>query len=137
KFDERQEADLATAITKLEAARASSKDDLVKQDLDILIRAAQRRLTTSALSRRLLIPYFDVGEQIFDSFQDMLDARVDKKRYPNALVRLKRYAGTESGYEPLTKLARERILERMNDGSLTWPWVVEVQQDLDNAPRYV
>jgi hypothetical protein len=25
----------------------------------------------------------------------------------------------------------------MNDGSLTWPWVVEVQQDLDNAPRYV
>jgi len=137
KFDERQEADLAAAITKLEAARASSKDDLVKQDLDILIRAAQRRLTTSALNRRLMIPYFDVGEQIFDSFQDMLDARVDKKRYPNALVRLKRYAGTEGGYEPLTRLARARIEERMNDGSLTWPWVVEVQQDLDNAPRYV
>ena len=137
KFDERQEADLAAAITKLEAARASSKDDLVKQDLDILIRAAQRRLTTSALNRRLMIPYFDVGEQIFDSFQDMLDARVDKKRYPNALVRLKRYAGTEGGYEPLTRLARARIEERMNDGSLTWPWIVEVQQDLDNAPRYV
>jgi hypothetical protein len=109
KFDERQEADLAAAITKLEAARASSKDDLVKQDLDILIRAAQRRLTTSALNRRLMIPYFDVGEQIFDSFQDMLDARVDKKRYPNALVRLKRYAGTEGG---CLLGSRERILER-------------------------
>ena len=84
-----------------------------------------------------MIPYFDVGEQIFDSFQDMLDARVDKKRYPAALVRLKRYAGTERGYEPITKLARARIEERMNDGSLTWPWVVEVQQDLDNAPRYI
>ncbi len=137
KFDERQEADLAAAIAKLEAARASAKDELVKQDVDILIRAAQRRATTSALSRRLMIPYFDVGEQIFGSFQDLLDARVDKKRYPAALVRLKRYAGTESGYQPLTKLARARIEERMNDGSLTWPWVVEVEQDLGNAPRYV
>jgi uncharacterized protein (DUF885 family) len=109
----------------------------VKQDLDILIRAAQRQSTTSALNRRLMIPYFDVGKQIFSSFQDMLDARVDKKRQPAALVRLKRYAGTESGYEPLPKLARARIEERMNDGSLTWPWVVEVQQNLDNAPHYV
>jgi len=137
KFDERQEADLAGAITKLEAVRASAKDDLVKQDLDILIAAAQRRVTTSALNRRLMIPYFDVGEQIFGSFQDMLDARVDKKRHPAALVRLKRYAGTERGYEPLTKLARARVEERMNDGSLTWPWAVEVEQDLGNAPRYV
>ena len=84
-----------------------------------------------------MIPYFDVGKQIFGSFQDMLDARVDKKRQPAALVRLKRYAGTERGYEPITKLARARIEERMNDSSLTWPWVVEVQQDLDNAPRYI
>ena len=97
-FDERREADLAAAITQFEAARAGVKDDRAKQDLDILIKAAQRRATTSALNRRLMIPYFDVGEQIFDSFQDMLDARVDKKRYPAALVRLKRYAGTERGY---------------------------------------
>jgi uncharacterized protein (DUF885 family) len=67
----------------------------------------------------------------------MLDARVDRKRQPAALVRLKRYAGTERGYEPLTKLSRARIEERMSDSSLTWPWAVEVQQHLDNAPRYV
>jgi len=137
KFDERQEADLAAAIAQLEAARAGVKDERVKQDLEILIKAAQRQAATSALNRRLMIPYFDVGKQIFGSFQDMLDARVDKKRHPSALVRLKRYAGTERGYEPITKLARARIEERMNDGSLTWPWVVEVQQDLDNAPRYM
>ena len=113
------------------------KDDRASQDLDILIKAAHRQATTSALNRRLMIPYFDVGKQIFGSFQDMLDARVDKKRQPAALVRLKRYAGTENGYEPITKLARARIEERMNDSSLTWPWVVEVQQNLDNAPRYI
>ena len=137
KFDERLEADLATAITQLESARAQVTDDRASQDLDILIKAAHRQATTSALNRRLMIPYFDVGKQIFGSFQDMLDARVDKKRQPAALVRLKRYAGRERGYEPITKLARARIEERMNDSSLTWPWVVEVQQNLDNAPRYI
>ena len=137
KYDERLEADLATAITQLESARAGVTDDRAKQDLDVLIKAAQRQATTSALNRRLMLPYFDVGKQIFSSFQDMLDARVDRKRQPAALVRLKRYAGTERGYEPLTRLARARIEERMNDSSLTWPWVVEVQQNLDNAPRYV
>jgi uncharacterized protein (DUF885 family) len=137
KYDERQEADLASAITQLEGARAQVVDERAKQDLDILIKAAKRRVTTSALNRRLMIPYFDVGEQVFNSLHGILDTRVDKKRYPAALVRLKRYAGTERGYEPVTKLARERILERMNDGSLTWPWVVEVQQDLDNAPHYI
>ena len=137
KFDERQEADLAAAITQLETVRAQVKDDRASQDLDILIKAAQRQAATSALNRRLMIPYFDLGKQIYGSFQDMLDARVDKKRQPAALVRLKRYAGTERGYEPITKLARARIEERMNDSSLTWPWVVEVQQNLDNAPQYI
>ena len=137
KYDERQEADLAAAITRLQSARAGVKDDRAKQDVDILIKAAQRRIATSELNRRLMIPYFDVGKQFFGSFQNLLDPRVDKKRYPAALVRLKRYAGTEKGYEPLTKLARERILEHVNDDALTWPWTVEVQQDLDNAPQYV
>jgi len=137
KYDERQEADLAAAVTQLEAARAGVTDDRAKQDLDILIQAAQRQATTSALNRRLMIPYFDIGKYIYGSFQDMLDARVDKKRYPNALVRLKRYAGTEKGYEPLPKLARARLEERMNDSALTWPWVVEVEQNLKDQASYI
>jgi uncharacterized protein (DUF885 family) len=135
-YDERSEADLAAAITKLEAARAGVKDERARQDVDILIKAAQRRVATSALNRRLMIPYFDVGEQFFGSFHNLLDPRIDRKRYPAALARLKRYAGTQRGYEPMTKLARARFEERMNDSSLTWPWVVEIQQDLDNAPHY-
>jgi uncharacterized protein (DUF885 family) len=137
KFDERQEADLAAAITQLEAARGSVTDERGKQDLEILIKAAQRQRDTSALNRRLMVPYFDIGRTVFGSFQNMLDARVAKKRHGAALVRLKRYAGTERGYEPITKLARARIEERMADSSLTWPWATEVQQHLDDNPKYI
>ena len=137
KYDERQEADFTAAIARLETARSTVADDRAKQDVQILIDAAQRQRNTSALNRRLMIPYFDVGEQVFSSFQDLLDPRIEKKRQAAALVRLRRYAGTERGYEPITKLARARIEERMSDSTLTWPWEVEVKQDLDNAQRYV
>ncbi len=136
-YDERQESDLTEVIAKLQAARAGVTDERVRQDLDILIKAAEGQRTTSQLNRRLMIPYFDVGKLVFSSFQDQLDSRVAKNRQSAALVRLKRYAGTEKGYEPITKLARKTIEERLSNTSLTWPWAVEVQQNLDDAPQYI
>ena len=136
-YAERQEVDLATVITKLEAARASVTDERGKQDLQILIKAAAGERDTSILNRRLMIPYFDVGKTVFGSFRSILDSRVAKPRQQAALVRLKRYAGTERGYEPVTKLARARIEERMGDATLTWPWDVQIKQHLDNTSHYI
>lgn len=136
-FQERMEADFAAVATQLEAARGNVSDPRTKQDLEILIDSAKRTRTSSELSRRLMIPALDVGRTVFTSFHDLLDVRVSKKRQGAALVRLRRYAGTERGYEPITALARARIEERMNDSALTWPWVVEVQQQLDNGKQYV
>ena len=134
---ERAEAELAAVAAKLDAARATVTDDRVKQDLQILVQSARLTQHTSELNRRLMIPYFDLGRALFSGFQDLLDARVEKKRQAAALVRLKRYAGNERGYEPIAILMRARIEERMGDTSLTWPWVVEVQQNLDNSKRYI
>ena len=137
RYVERQEADLAAVATKLEAARPSVTDPRGKQDLEILIQSAHDQVTTSALNRRLMIPYIDVGKTVFQSMQLILDARVSKQRQQAALVRLKRYAGTEKGYEPITKLAEARIQERISDASLTWPWEDEVKENLDNGKTYI
>jgi uncharacterized protein (DUF885 family) len=135
RYAERQEADLAGVVTKLEAARPSVSDPRGQQDLDILIRSANNQIATSALNRRLMVPYIDVGKTVFRSMQLILDARVSKKRQQAALVRLKRYAGTEKGYEPVTKLAEARTEEA--DSSLTWPWENEVKDSLDNSKTYI
>jgi hypothetical protein len=137
RYPERQEADLAAVVSKLEAARPTVTDPRGRQDLDILIKSAKDQVTTSALNRRLMIPYIDVGKTVFQSLQLILDQRVSKKRQQAALVRLKRYAGTEKGYEPVTKLAEARIEERMADSSLTWPWENEVKDGLDNGKTYI
>ena len=133
----RQAADLDVAIGKFESAQASVTDGRGRQDLQILIKAARGERDTLLLNDRLMVPYFDVGKSVFGSFQDILDERVAKPRQRAALVRLKRYAGTERGYEPITKLARARIEERMADTTLTWPWEVQVKQHLDNTTHYI
>jgi len=137
RYMERQEADLAAVAAKLEAARPSVTDPRGRQDLDILIKSARDQATTSELNRRLMIPYIDVGKTVFQSLQLILDQRVSKKRQQAALVRLKRYAGAEKGYEPITKVAEARIQERMSDNSLTWPWENEVKDGLDNGKTYI
>jgi uncharacterized protein (DUF885 family) len=62
---------------------------------------------------------------------------VPKERYPAALVRLRKYTGREPGYEPITRLAQARTTERFATAGLTGPWTVEVEQALQNQPRFV
>lgn len=134
---ERQEADLRAAKAKLETVRAGTTDPLVRQDLDILIQAAANQGETLRLNRELMLPFFDLGQAVFQGFQDLLDARIDKNRQKAALVRLRRYVGNEKGYEPVTVLARARFEERARDAALTGPWIVEAQQFLDNQARFL
>jgi uncharacterized protein (DUF885 family) len=137
RYSERQQADMQAATAKLEAARAVESDPRVRQDLDILVQAAQDQQRTLQLNRELMLPFFDLGQFVFQGFQDLLDERVDKQRHKAVLVRLRRYVGAEKGYEPVTQLARARFEERLGDASLTGPWTVEAQQFLDNHARYL
>lgn len=136
-YSERLQADLQAAQTKLESLRATVSDPQVRQDVDILIKAAADQRRTQELNDRLLLPFQDVGQLVFQSFQDLLDERVDKARQQNAVVRLRRYAGAEKGFEPVTSLARARYEERAGNSALVGPWVVEAQQYLNNMPRYL
>jgi hypothetical protein len=136
-YDTRLEGDLAKVASDLESRIAATSDPRVRQDLQILLAAARDQGNTSQLNRRLMLPYFDLGQLLFRSFDSLLDPRVAKARYPAALTRLRRYTGTEPGSTPITELARARIEERFATPGLTGPWTVEVQQALDNQERYL
>jgi uncharacterized protein (DUF885 family) len=136
-YSQRQQADLREAESRLEALRATASDPLVRQDLDILIQAARDQRRTLELNERLLLPFPDIGQLVFQGFQDLLDPRVDKQRQKAAVVRLRRYVGAEKGYEPLTSLVRTEFEKRAADPKLIGPWVVEAEQYLDNVPRYL
>ncbi len=134
---ERQEADLAEVAKKLEAARAAATDKYVKQDLDILIAAANNQRITSELNRKYMLPFFDVPQAIYLGFQALLDPRVSKQRQQAGVQRLHRYVGAEQGYEPILMLARKRYEDKQQNAALIGPWIVEAQQYLDNQNRYL
>ncbi len=134
---ERQIADLQAGVKQLDGLRAQAKDPRVLQDLDILITSAGDQIRTAELNRKLMLPFFDVPQAVYQGFQRLLDPRVKKERYPAALVRLRRYAGHEKGYEPITALARARYEEAAADPKLIGPWVVEANQYLDNQKVYL
>lgn len=136
-FAERAESDFDAAAKQLESARAGVSDPRVRQDLDILIGAAQDNRESSQISRKYMLPFFDLPQTIFSGFQDLIDERVPKERWKAATVRLRRYVGRENGYEPITMLARARYDEAAKNTQLLGPWVVEAQQYLDNQQRYM
>ena len=124
-------------LKRLAALRQAERDVRVALDLEILIDAVERMRRTRALEHRLLIPYFDLPEQIFQGMHSLLDARNPEARQRNALVRLRRYAGLEPGAAPLTELAQARLRERLKTPGLAWPYEGEVRQHLGNCERYI
>lgn len=136
-FAERAEADFEAAANKLQGIRTTTTDSRVQQDLDILIDAARDQRTTSQLTRKYMLPFFDLPQAIFGGFQNLIDERVPKERWKAATVRLRRYVGRENGSEPITKLARDRYEEAAKNPALLGPWVVEAQQYLNNQNRYM
>lgn len=134
---ERQEADLAAAQDKLAGLRKTATDIRVRQDLDILIESAQESRHTLELNRELMVPYLDLGQALFMGYQKLLHEGIPRERQAKAVERLRRYVGRETGFEPISVLARQRQEEALRDPKLVAPWIVQVRQSLDNQPRYL
>jgi hypothetical protein len=134
---ERQLADTEKRLQALRRERAAEKDVKVRQDLDILIDSREKRIAGMKLERQYLLNYVNVGELVYGGLRALLDARNKPARQKLALVRLKRYAGTESGYTPIATLVRARTEERLANKGLIGPYVGEVEEGLNNNATYM
>lgn len=134
RFDEYL-ADYTSAIETLRGRMKDTLDPRVRQDLEILVDAAGRRLASRSLERKYFLPYTDVASLVFSVTRGMLDPRTPAEVRPFLLQRLNRYTGLEKGYRPITELARERALERLAaDPELLGPYRGDLEQDLANLP---
>ena len=137
KSDERRTQELRRALKTLRARLDGETDPLVRQDLEILIDAAEQNIHDFELNEKYYIPYRDVMQTIFGGIQALLDDQVAPARRPAALTRLRRYTGLEAGYTPLTVLAERRTREKLNEPGLRGPATVRVNKDLANTKFFV
>lgn len=134
--EQRERAALETARAELQKKLDTEKDANVKQDLAILIKSADRRIKTSKLDEKYLLPYRDVGELVFQGEFLLLQDQIAPERRAKALVRLKCYVGLATGCTPVTKLAEARFQDKLTDKQLIGPFKDEVEQHLANTARY-
>src|SRR6185436_9015750 len=86
-------AEIETAIKQLQARLAKESDPPVRQDLQILIHAANEFIEGTRLSEKYDIPYFNLSQTFFNGTRALLDDRVAAERRPAILARLSKYTG--------------------------------------------
>ncbi len=134
--NERFRAAMAKAKAELQGKLQLERDKNVRQDLEILIAAAQDSIDGSALNERLVLPWFDAPQTVFSGINGLLSDQTPPERRAQALARLQAYVGQAPGSQPLTQLARARYEERLSDPNLLQPTKLEVEQALANVETY-
>jgi hypothetical protein len=134
---ERYRAALEAAAKDLEAKLPATRDPKVREDIQILIDYAHRKIEAGKLEDALLLPFYQPARIAFGGIFALLDPRVPKARQAAALVRLRRYAGLEPGSAAITDLAKARTAEKFGDKKLLGPFRPEVEQAMADSKRLV
>ena len=133
----RMKAASVASLAELRRRRKTERDPLVAQDLDIMIEDNRRGIRESDLTDKLQLPYYFVPRMVFGGLRALLDDQVAPERRKAALVRLKRYAGMETGYRPLAAVAEERVRAGLANPKLLGPFRSEVEQNLSQTGFFV
>ncbi|WP_019670158.1 DUF885 domain-containing protein [Eudoraea adriatica] len=137
-FNERAVLDLNRVKEYLKTSLAETENELVRQDLLILIESTENNIEEINLEDTNLLPYYNATSMIYNGIRGLLEDRIPQERRLDALVRLKRYAGNEKGYTPLTILAREEMEREWNKNSdRIAPYRDEVERDLKTSIEYI
>jgi len=133
----RERADLRKIREELASRLAKENDRQVKQDLEILIGAADRSIRSSEAYEKTFIPYTDAGRAIFQGVKVLLDDQMAAERRPAALVRMKKYSGLTAGFTPFVEQAEARWREKAKTAGMLGPSKEEVEKSLENTSTYV
>ena len=136
--DEKAERkELEAVLAKLKAAQASEKDKNVLQDIAILKKAFDLQFREQDYGLAHNVPFINAGQSVFGGLRGLLDDQVAAERRPDAVVRLRKYAGVEAGYTPLTEILKQRTMEQIAKTGMVYPSKTEVETELGRNQNYV
>ncbi len=132
-----QRQELEAVLGTLKTARAQVADKNVQEDLDILQRALKLQFRLDDFAQEHLVTAFNPSESVFEGIKVLLDDQVPADRRPAALVRLRKYAGLESGFSPYSELVKQRTTEQLAKPGVFFPPKTLLENQLDRNPSYL
>jgi uncharacterized protein (DUF885 family) len=124
-------------VTELNVRLAKATDPHVKQDIQILINAAQDAKRDNELQTKYLINYTNVPQLVFVGARSLLDPQVPAERQQAVVKRLAAYAGMLPGRPAITEQAKALFEADLKRPGLMGPYKGQVDQDLQDAQQYI
>ncbi|HEY2647812.1 MAG TPA: DUF885 domain-containing protein [Puia sp.] len=116
-----QRKDLENAVIILNEAKQKESNIKIKQDLEILISNTKLNFRQQDFELNREVPFFNPSSTVFDGIKTLLDEQTPVERRNAALIRLRKYAGLQSGYSPLTTILKERTVQQMKKADMILP----------------
>src|SRR5271170_5747176 len=134
--DDAQIADTKAVLRKLRTAAGEEKNKYVVEDLKILIQSTELGLKQYDFSEAHEVPFLNASAYVFGGLQGLLDDQTAPERRKAALVRLRKYAGMEPGYKPITEILKQRTEEQMTKPGMIYPAKAQVETGLERNGMY-
>jgi uncharacterized protein (DUF885 family) len=136
--DEDQERQETSAVVeKLKGAAGGQQPTEVKQDLNIMVRRVELDFKQEDFARAHEVPFLNASQIVFQGVQFLLDEQTPTERRPAAVERIRKYAGMDPGYKPITEILRQRAEEQMAKPGVIYPWRNEIETELARDSHYV
>ncbi|CAN5582528.1 DUF885 domain-containing protein [soil metagenome] len=108
-----QRKETGYAVTEFKATKQKETNPAIKQDLDILINQAELGFRSEDFTLNKKVSFLNAASDVFGGVQILLDDQTPAERRYAAVIRLQKYAGLQTGYEPLAAIYKDRTIKQM------------------------
>ena len=108
-------------LVKFDAALKTEKDVPVLQDLKILMDHLKLRFREQDFELKSKVTYYNGASIIYSGLEALLDEQTAEARRAATITRIRKYAGLEKGYRPITSILQERVAQQIAKKDMVYP----------------
>src|ERR1700761_6561747 len=116
-----QRKEREAALTSFQKAKKAETNPFIIQDLEILINQLNQSFKNEDFNDSREVSYLNPTSTVFSGLQTLLDDQTPAERRTSAVIRLKKYAGLEQGYQPISDIYKERTLQQIAKQNMIYP----------------
>ena len=135
--EDRERKETEAVVARLKIALTQEKQEEVAQDLAIIIRSVELGFREQDYERAHDVPFLNASSRVYSGVRSLLDDQTPAERRPAAVARIRKYAGLESGYQPITEILKQRMLEQAAKPGVVYPAKVEIETELGRNSNYI
>jgi uncharacterized protein (DUF885 family) len=135
--EDQQRHEEEAVLAQLKAAVPQQSQKEVAQDLQIVIRRIELEFREEDFQRAHEVPFLNASAMVFEGVRILLDEQTPDERRPAAVTRLRKYAGMEPGYKPLTEILQQRVKEQMAKPGVVYPSRGQIETEMGRNSNYL